>query len=345
MRHFFRLFILAVIAFVMVGCGKKEVTLHVYNWVDYINPDLIPEFEKANNCRVVMDNYDSNEAMYAKIQAGAKGYDLIFPSSYMVSIMNKQQMIIPIDHSKIPNIKHIDEAFIKLTEDSAMHHSVPYMISVTGIGYVKSAVGEAVDASWSIFERKDLAGRMTMLDDAREAIGAALKYMGYSLNTTNVDELNAAKEVMLKWKQNLAKYESILYNRGLASQEFLVSQGYNGDVMQVAQEAPDVAFMLPKEGTSIASDDMVIPKDAPNKELAYAFINFLLDPQVAAKNMEYVYYEAPNKAALKLLPQDMLDDPAFHLPEAYMKKCEVVQDLGDKNELYMNVWDSIKGAD
>lgn len=343
MNKLLRYLFIVITACIFSGCGKEKPVLHVYNWVDYMNPDLIPEFEEKFDCQVVVDHFDSNEAMYAKIKAGAAGYDLIFPSSYMVSIMRKQKMLYPMDAAKIPNLKNIDPAFMKLTEDSGMEYSVPYMIGVTGIGYVQSAVGD-VTSSWSIFSRSDLAGRMTMLDDSREVIGAALKFLGYSLNTTDPTQLEEAKKVLLEWKKNLAKYESTLYHRGLASQEFLVAQGYNGDVLQVAEEAPEVAFMLPEEGTSVASDDMVIPADAPNKELAFAFINFLLEPEVASRNMQYVYYEAPNKPAIALLPQDMLDDPSFHITPEYMAKCEVIKDLGNKNELYQKLWDQIKGA-
>ena len=325
---------LAAVGLVLCSCGRDtRPVLHIYNWSDYMNPDVLARFEQENNCRVILDNYDSNEAMYAKIKAGATGYDLIFPSSYMVSIMNQQGMIQPIDHAKIPNIQYIDPDFLHLTDDPEMHHSVPYMVSVAGLAYNKTRIPDAAP-SWDMLNREDLAGRITLLDDMREVIGAALKTKGYSLNTTNEQELLEAVEVINNWKKNVAKFEADEYQQGIASEEFLLCHGYNGDVMQIMAENDNIGFLLPKEGASISSDDMVIPADAREVDLAHKFINFIHQPDVSAENMEYVYYYSPNTEAVKLVSEELRNNPTVFLSKEDMKNCEIIKDLGEGNRFY-----------
>lgn len=332
----------ALIGLTLCSCGRdNRPVLHLYNWSDYMNPEVLTQFEQENNCKVILDNYDSNEAMYAKIKAGATGYDLIFPSSYMVSIMNQQGMIQPIDHAKIPNIKYIDPDFLHLTDDPEMQHSVPYMVSVTGLAYNKTRVPDAV-ASWDMLKRDDLTGRISLLDDMREVIGAALKTKGCSLNTTNEQELAEAVEIVKDWKTRIAKFEADEYQQSLASEEFLLCQGYNGDVMQIMAENDNIGFLLPKEGASISSDDMVIPSDAKEVDLAHKFIDFIHRPDVSAKNMEYVYYYSPNTEAVKLVNEELRTNTVVFLTKEDMKRCEIIKDLGESNKIYAKFWDTIK---
>ena len=172
----------------LAGCGKPKAVLNVYNWSEYVDPALITQFEKENNCQVVIDIFNSNEAMLAKIQAGSSGYDVIYPSSYMVKIMENQGLIEKIDKSKVPNLKNIDPAYLDTALDKTMEYGVPYMVTYTGIAYRKDRI-QNIDPSWTVFEnRPELKGRMTILDDMRETIGAALRYKGHSLNTTNEAE-------------------------------------------------------------------------------------------------------------------------------------------------------------
>ncbi len=327
-----------------VSCGQKKRELNVYTWADYFKPELIERFERENNCRIVIDTFDSNEAMYAKLKAGAKGYDLVTPSSYMVSLMDQQGMVRKIRPELIPNRKNIDPEFLKITIDKSMDHSVPYMITVTGIAYLKSRVAD-VRPTWALFDRQDLKGRMTMFNDMRETLGAALKSLGYSLNSHNPEELDKAKEVVLRWRKNLAKFENEQYKSGLASGEFLLVHGYSGDILQVQKENPDIAFTIPEEGTAISCDDLVIPLGAAQEELAHKFINFLLDPKVAAENTEFVGYLCPNRLSYELLPREMRENPALFMEPSVRSKSEVLDDLGRANELYIRVWDQIKAAE
>ena len=327
-----------------VSCGQKKRELNVYTWADYFKPELIERFERENNCRIVIDTFDSNEAMYAKLKAGAKGYDLVTPSSYMVSLMDQQGMVRKIRPELIPNRKNIDPEFLKITIDKSMDHSVPYMITVTGIAYLKSRVAD-VRPTWALFDRQDLKGRMTMFNDMRETLGAALKSLGYSLNSHNPEELDKAKEVVLRWRKNLAKFENEQYKSGLASGEFLLVHGYSGDILQVQKENPDIAFTIPEEGTAISCDDLVIPLGAAQEELAHKFINFLLDAKVAAENTEFVGYLCPNRLSYDLLPREMRENPALFMEPSVRSKSEVLDDLGSANELYIRVWDQIKAAE
>lgn len=335
--------ILVAVGLLAGGCGKQQPTLHVYNWSDYIKPELVQRFEQEHGCRVVMDFYDSNEAMYAKLKAGATGYDLVVPTSYMVSIMHGEDMLQPVDHAKIPNLQHIDSAYLGFTTDPDMEHSVPYMVGNTGIGYLGSRVPD-FKASWTLFDNPAYVGRMTLLNDMREVIGAALKSLGYSLNTTDDAQLAEARDVAIRWKKNIAKFESDQYKNGLVSAEFLICQGYNGDVMQGMEENEDILYAVPEEGTALASDDLVILKDAPRPDLAHAFINFLHNPDVAAENTDYVWYLCPNTAAYPLMSEEVRDDPSINLPADVVDKCEVIQDLGEDNAKYVKIWDEIKAA-
>lgn len=333
--------IVAVMLAAGYGCSRQKPVLNIYTWADYIKPELVSRFEKEANCQVVIDTFDSNEVMYAKLKAGAGGYDLITPSSYMVKVMYTQGMLQPLDHELLPNISNVDPEYLKVAIDKDMQHSVPYMLTTTVIAYLKSKTPD-FQPTWKMFDRTDLKGRMTMLNDMRETIGAALKLLGYSINTKNEKELAEARDVVIRWKKNLAKFENEQYKTGLASGEFFVVHGYSGDIMQVQSENDDIAYAIPVEGTSISCDDLVIPKDAGDVKLAHKFINFLHDPGVAAENTEFIKYLCPNRESYKKLSTEILDDPAIFLPADIKVKCEIIDDLGLDNGKYMKIWDEIK---
>jgi len=337
--------VLAVVAAILsfAACGKPRPVLSLYTWSDYIKPDLIRRFEREHGCRVVLDTFESNEAMYAKLKAGATGYDLLTPSSYMVSLMHAQGMLRPIDHSLVPNLVNVDPDYLAIAVDRTMDHSVPYMIVVSGIAYLEGRVKDVVP-SWRMFGRADLAGRMTMFNDMRETIGAALKTLGYSINSTSERELAEAEALALEWKKNIAKYDNEQYKIGLASGEFLLVHAWNGDVFQVRRENPAVRFFVPEEGTIISCDDLVLPADAREPALAHAFIDFLHDPAVAAENTVAIYFLCPNRASYPLLPAEIRDNPGIFLAPEIRAKSEMIADIGAANALYIGVWDRLKAA-
>jgi spermidine/putrescine transport system substrate-binding protein len=259
--------------------------------------------------------------------------------------MFKQGLLQKLNPSLLANIKHVDPDYLKFALDPKMDYSVPYMLTITGIACLKSKVKD-FKPSWTMFDRADLKGRMTMLNDMRETIGAALKFLGYSLNTTSEAELNAAKDVLIRWKKNLAKFENEQYKTGLASSEFLLVHGYSGDIMQVQNENKDIAFAIPAEGTSFACDDLVIPKKASQVKLAHQFINFLYEPDVSAENTEFISYLCPNTASYDKLSDDLKKNPAiFFLKMQGSSKNEVIRDLGADNAKYTKIWDLVKGAE
>ncbi|HSH08783.1 MAG TPA: spermidine/putrescine ABC transporter substrate-binding protein [Oceanipulchritudo sp.] len=332
----------------LAGCGSKEDTpvLNVYNWDDYMAPEVFELFEEKYGCKVILDTFDSNEAMYAKLKAGASGYDVIFPSSYQAYMMNEEGMLHPINQTAMPNLANVDPEYLGQTAiDKTMAYSVPYMSGSTGLGYRESAVPD-LTASWAVFEREDLKGRMTLLDDMREVLGAALKYLGYSLNTGNEAEILEAGNVVIKWKRNIATFESEGYKQGIASREFHVVQGYSGDIMQVIDqnEDEDIVYALPEEGFSVWVDDMVIPADSDNVELAEKFIDFMHDPEIAKLNMEYNYYVCPNSAAYEIVDEELKSDPTIFIPDELMKKSEMIRPIGDDLQKYIKVWDLVKAA-
>ena len=326
------------------GCGEQKSVLHVYTWSDYVKPSLVEQFERENNCRVVVDTYDSNEAMYAKLKAGATGYDLLFPSSYMVKIMNEQGMLRKLNPEWLPNLRNVDAAYLDLAFDKGMEHSVPYTVTISGLGYLGSRVA-GFEPTWAMLDREDLKGRTTLLNDYRETIGAALKFLGYSLNTLDDGELARAKDVVLRWKKNVAKFENEQYKTGLASGEFLLTHGYSGDLMMVQAENDDIQIAIPKEGASMTFDDMVIPASAKQVELAHRFINFLLEPQSAAELTEFIYFLCPNRPSYELLAAEIREDPILFPPPEVVEKLEMISDLGEGNAKYARIWDEIKAGE
>lgn len=330
----------------LVACGGGESAkpvLHVFTWADYVEPGLVKQFEAAHDCRVVIDTFDSNEAMYAKLKAGASGYDVVFPSSYYVSVMMPREMLQPLQHGLLPNLVHVDRDYVTQLPDPDMRVSVPYTTSYTGIGYL-SQLGD-LEPTWQHFYNQAWRGRMTLLGDMRETIGSALKANGFSLNSTDDAELAIARDTVIAWKANIAKFENEQYKFGLASGEFQLVHGYSGDILQARRDNPEIHFLFPKEGFPLTCDQMVIPTEADNPTLAHHFINFLLDPQVSAKNAAYIGFACPNTGAYPLLPENLRNDPVFLPPLEVRQRGEFLRDLGEANAKYADIWNQIRSAD
>ena len=332
----------------IAGCGPSTPELHIYTWSDYVDEDVKSKFEEENNCKVVIDTFDSNEAMYAKLQAGSTGYDIITPSSYQIPLMAKNKMIIPLDHSKIPNVKkNFDAAFANSILDPSFTYNAPYMVTYTGIAYRKDKIAKDVPVdSWKIYETAALKGRMSLLSDMRETIGAALKSLGYSLNSEKKEELDKAVEVVIGWKKNIAKFDNEQYKTAVAAGEWFVGHGYSSDVTQIMLEDDKVGFSLPKEGFTIAFDEMVVAKDARRKDLAYAFINYIYDGDVAAVNMDYICGPNPVRPGIEQLDEDYRS--LIILDAQTLRYGQILTSFDDKPEvqaLYNKAWDRIKATE
>lgn len=326
------------------GCSPALPELHLYCWSNFIKAGLIEQFEKEHNCRVIVNTFDSNESMYAKLNLGASDYDIIFPSNYYADLLVKQDLLQPIDRSKLSNIRNIDAKYTRMLEPSITDFALPYTITYTVIGYLKGRVSMP-EPTWGIFGRASLKGRMTMLNDPREALGAALKYLGYSLNTTNPVEIGEAEALLIEWKKNLAKFESEQYKNGLASAEFLAVQGFSAELLLVQKENPEVACVLPHEGSICSIDVITLSKKSQQPDLAYEFINFLLDPAVAAENTQYTQLLVVNEASYALLPESMRQNEVFFPTGIAAQKTELIKNLGKATELYNQAWDRVKAAE
>lgn len=321
---------------------SSDPVLHIFTFSDYILPALIEQFEKQYHCRVVIDTYDTNESMYAKLKLGGSNYDLLVPSNYYLEVMQQQKMVQPLDSEKLPNLKNLDPTYLKLMGHSQF--GIPYLVSTTGIAYRRDRV-ENFEPSWNIFSKKSLKGRMTLLNDVREVLGAALIYLGYSVNTKNREEIEKATQLVIEWKQNIAKFESEQYKNGIASGEFLVVQGYSGDILQTIQENPQIAFIYPKEGALLTIDYLAISQDVKQLDLAYQFINYLLEPKVAAANMEFTRYLAPNQAAYPLLSDELRTNSTLFPSQETVEKLQPIRYVSEATPLYNQAWDKIKSAD
>jgi len=337
-----------VLLFSLVGCialGVQAETLHLYTWADYISPEVVRKFEQQQGCKVVIDTFDSNESMFAKFKAGASGYDLVFPTAYMIQVMHAQGMLAELDHKLIPNLPNIDPAVLAKVKDQTMAHSVPYTLAYACIAVRADKMkSQAAEATWAMFDRPALAGRVTLLDDMRESIGAALKSLGHSINTRDEAQLAAARDVLIRWKKNIARFDNEGYKSGIDSAEFLLVHGYSGDLFQVQMENPKVEILIPREGVTLGCDEMVIPKTTRQPALAHALINFVLDPSIAAENMEWMGYYCPNKPAMAQVSAEFLKNPAVTIPVELQAKCEVIEDLGPDLAKYTKVWDQVRAA-
>jgi spermidine/putrescine transport system substrate-binding protein len=343
-RHFLTTTSAALASSALPGCsGNKTQTLRVYSWADYLDPELAERFEQENSCKLSIDTFDSNEAMYAKLVVGATGYDVLVPTSYMVKTLVKENRLMPIDQSKLANLGYVDTQYLKRSLDPGMVHSVPYMMAPTCIAWLASKVKDPV-ASYSMFDRADLKGRITLLDDMREVLGAALRSLGFSINSKDPEQLAKARDVASRWKKNIAKFDNEQYKSGIDSGEFHLVQGYAGDLFQVADENEDIVIKVAVEGTAFSCDDLCIPRDATEVDLAHRFIDFLTDPEVAAQNMEYIAYRAPNEGAYPLLSEDFRGNEVLFPPEEAFATWEPIDYLGDALALWSMTWDEVKAS-
>lgn len=334
----------AALAVATTSCGSKKATLYIYNWCDYLSEDVKTAFEKEYNCRVVQDIFDSNEMLEAKLKAGASDYDIVVPSSYAAGKMFQQGMLQKIDSSRLANFKNLDPEVLAKLPEGMIEYAVPYTMSYTGIAYLKSKVAD-FEPTWKMFEREDLKNRFTLLNDYRETIGSALKSLGYSANTTNPDELEAAAKKALEWKALAAKFDNEQYKQGIASGEFYLVHGYVGDLLQVQEDNDDIGIEIPREGTQISIDMLAIPSGARNVDLAYAFIDFVNRPENAALNTEFTCYQCPNVPSYEMLPAEVRENPAIFVDAETLSHSELLRDLGEAQPLYNRLWETIKGKD
>ncbi len=332
-------------------CGdtsKLGDSLHIFSWADYIpeedDNNILADFEEACGVKVTLDTYPSNEDMAAKIRAGNSGYDIIVPSDYMIDILKTENRLLKLDQSVLTNLKNLDPNQRGLYYDPNNEYSVPYQYGMTGIAYDTTKVSPAPDSWASLFDTTQLSAyenRASMLDDEREGVGAALRYLGFSYNSTNPDELAKAQAVLEAEKPLLAGYDSENVQNTLSSGEVVIAQAWNGQASLAKAENPNIAWILPKEGGAIWQDNLAIPSDAPQPYTAHVFINNMLDASIGARITDYTGFLTPNAASLALL-SDETRALQFTPSDDMRKRLEWIERKGD-SALYGDVWTAVKG--
>jgi spermidine/putrescine transport system substrate-binding protein len=327
------------------GWAEEAKKLNVYNWDTYIGQTTLQTFTDKTGIAVQYDLYANNEELFAKLKAGNPGYDVIFPSDYMIETMIKLNMLMAIDHAKIPNMKNINPAkqFSDPAFNPGLKYGVPYMWGTIGIGYRKSKVDEP--KSWkALLEDSSHAGKLALLADARAVLGIALKYLGYSMNSTNEAEVQKAKELLIKQKPSIKAFAPDSGQDMLLSGECDLVMEWNGDIISVMAEDEDLAYSVPDEGTMVWTDNVCIPTGAPHPENAHAFLNHLLDAQVNAEIANTIKYATADKAAQAFIAKEDLENPAIYPPEEVIAKSESLVDVGEFTPVYDRAWTEIQAA-
>lgn len=346
-------FLLALL--LTAGSAHAEDLLHIYNWNNYLAPATVARFEASCKCKVVQDYYGAMEEMMAKLSAGAKGYDVIVPTGFVVQPLIKQNLVQTLDKSKLPNIKNMDPALMNGSFDKGNQYSLPYAFTTTLLGYNVNKLKELkIEAnSWAlIFDPAILAkikGKVTVLDDSRELFAAALMYNGFSANSVKPDEWEKAKQTILKAKPYWAAFNTQSYIKELTLGNIWVAQGYSSDMFQASADAKaakrafTISYGLQKEGNTMSLDNVMVLKSAPRPDLAYQFINFMMDGKNAAELTNMIGSGNPNSAALPFVSPELTKNTAVFPDAAAKQNLVQLNDLSGKPLRDLNrLWTQIK---
>ena len=341
----------------LAGCGSPDASgtaagakdggeVIVYNWGEYIDPDTLEMFEEETGIKVVYDEFETNEIMYPRVEAGASQYDVICPSDYMIQKMIDNDLLQELDFDNIPNAKaNIGAQYWEQSEqfDPGNKYSVPYCWGTVGILYNKTMVEEPVD-SWSILWDEKYADNILMQDSVRDAFMVALKLNGSSMNSMDPDELAAARDLLIEQKPLVQAYVIDQVRDKMIGNEAALGVIYSGEAIYTQRENPDLEYVIPKEGTNVWIDSWVVPKNAPNKENAEKFIDFMCRPDIALLNFEYITYSTPNDAARELIEDEEIKNSSIAFPDlSQYANLETFNYLGDEgDELYNEMWKEVK---
>lgn len=311
-------------------------TITVFNWGDYIDPDLVKQFEKETGIKVIYQTFDSNEAMMTKISQGGATFDIAVPSEYAIEKMKEDNLLLPLDHQLIPNLKYINQRFLNLPFDPNNEYSIPYFWGTVGIVFNPDLIHGEPPKSWNDLWSEVYRNEILLVDGAREVIGFGLNSLGYSLNDTNEAHLQEAKEKLDKLTPNIKAIVGDEIKMLIANEEAAIGVVWSGDAADMMYENDKLDYVIPEEGSNLWFDNIVIPTSAKNYEGAHKFINFLLDPTHAAQNADYVGYATPNVKALELLPKEVSADERFYPAPELTDRLEVYENLGKKMLAHYN---------
>ncbi len=319
--------------------------LNILNWGEYIDPDLIEIFEEETGVKINYVEMTGNEEMLIKLRASDGLFDLCFPSDYIIEQMIREDMLLPLDYSLISNAKNIDPKMSAFTNvfDPGSKYSLPYMWGTVGILYNTKMVEEDVD-SWGILWDEKYAGQIWMYDSPRDTLGITLKYLGYDMNTRNEAEVAAARDKLIEQAPIRKGFGTDNVRTSMINNKGALAVIYSGDAFAAMEENEDLAYVVPMEGSNVWYDNVVIPKSARNVAAAHAFINFLNDGNVAARNTEFICYSTPNAAALERLDESFTEDETYNPPQEVLDRCQVFHDLGDFVEVFNAAWIKVTAA-
>ena len=324
--------------------GEKLV---VYNWGEYIDPEVLTMFEEETGIHVVYEEFETNEILYPKVSSGAIAYDVVCPSDYMIQRMIENDLLSEINFDNIPNLKNIGKQYLERSRqfDPENKYSVPYCWGTVGILYNKMMVDEPVD-SWSILWDPKYKDNILMQDSVRDAFGVTLKYLGYSLNSIDLDELTEAKNLLIEQKPLVQAYVIDQVRDKMIGNEAALGVIYSGEAIYTQKENPNLEYVIPKEGSNIWIDSWVIPKNAEHKENAEKFINFLCRPDIALMNFEYITYSTPNEAARELIEDESIRNSEIAFPDlSKYDNLETFQYLGtEADQVYGDLWNKVKSS-
>ncbi len=334
---------------ILGGCTSKKASglsntrfVNLAIWSNYIPQELIREFEQKQGVQIRVSNYSSNEELMAKLQTGASEYDVIVPSDYMVFAMIQLGLLKELDYALLKNTKSLDPRFLKKSYDPENQYSLPYDWGTTGIAIDHSQYPGMIQTWKELFEKPDLAGKISLLDDSREVIGAALKSLGYSLNSADPVQLNQAKELLFKSKTRVKAFTSEPLTP-LLSREIAVAQIFMSDALQArAMRGGDIEYLVPKEGGTLWIDHLAIPKNAKHLKEAYLLVDFLLEPKSNAETVKRVWVGPANRDAAQLLPSELRRNFLLFPPSAFFSRCEMIQDLGPALAVWDRLWTEFK---
>jgi spermidine/putrescine transport system substrate-binding protein len=325
-----------------MGCSKEQqITLNVYNWGDYIDETVLADFEQETGVQINYEIFATNEDMYIKVKQGGTKYDVIVPSDYMISRMIQEDMLEKIDTSKLTTYSFINPRFLGLEFDPKNEYSVPYMWGTFGILYNSKMVTDPVE-SWDILWNPKYEKQILMMDSVRDSLAVAFLRLGFSINTTNTAELEAAARLLSQQKPLVRAYVGDNGKDMMVAEEAALSMSWAGDAVIVREQNPDLEYVIPKEGTNLWVDSMVIPKSSEHKKEALLFIDFMNRPGIAKRNVEYTGYATPNAKTFELLDEEVRKDPAAYPPDKDLARYEVFVDIGAANADYNRVWTEIK---
>ena len=335
-----------LLALTLTACAGEEKAgekkLNIYIWTNYLPDDVLADFERRTGIDATVDTYDSNEILLEKLQSGMADYDIVVPSDYMLRVLAAEKLLLPLDRARLKGFGNLDPRFLGQEFDPGNQHSIPYLWGTTGLGYDKAKAGAPLD-SWNALFDERFKGRILMLDDPREAFGVALKLMGRSINETDPAVLRQAAERLKAQKRLVRTYNSSDFANLLAAGDVDVAHGWNGELAEVVgKDAKRFAYAVPREGSILWIDSLAVPAKARNVDEAYAFLDFVLEPEVAARIVNGVHYAGANRAALDRIAPEIRNDPAIYPPKEVLDRCELIKDLGEPTQLIDELWTEIK---